>query len=184
MRINLKHWPAKLRLPKYNMQKLQLTLWTSRPRWPVKDFLILAFGILLALGVGVNYALNAHDLSKLQAILKRQLSMQTSARVADPAETQALQQLSAQWAFPWGSLFGALENAKTENVILLALTPDTTTKTVVIEAQTEDVYAMLNYVTSLKKQDKLRNVNLSRHEQEQDSVNQPVKFSVSAEWVE
>jgi len=182
--MNLKHWPAKFWLPKYNVQKLQLTLWTLRPRWLAKDYMVLVFGILLASGVSVNYALKAHDLSKLQAVLERQLSRQTSTRVVDPAETQALQQLSVQWAFPWGSLFSALESAKTENVILLALTPDTASKTVLIEAQTEDVYAMLNYVTALKKQAKLRNVSLSRHEQQQDSVTQPVKFSVSAEWVE
>lgn len=169
---------------KRSPHKLHLEMWTSRSRWSVRDYMLLALGAIVLLAVAADYMVKAHRLAKLEAVSGHQMTMRSVSDMAKPEEVQAVQQLIERLSFTWSSLFNALESAKSDGVVLLSLEPDAARHAVTIVAQAADVYGMLQYMHALKQQPRLREVTLVEHEMQQDVVDQPTKFTVTAVWVE
>lgn len=89
-----------------------------------------------------------------------------------------------QIALPWDRLFHAVEGAAVDRVTLLGITPDAKTGTVQVTAETADSEAMFDYVKRLKQQPELTNVYLLQHQREQHSATRPLRFVVTASWLE
>jgi hypothetical protein len=89
-----------------------------------------------------------------------------------------------QIALPWDRLFHAVEGAAVGRVTLLGIAPDAKTGTVQVIAETADSEAMFDYVKRLKQQPELANVYLLQHQREQHSATRPLRFVVTASWLE
>lgn len=119
------------------------------------------------------------------------------ARVAEPAapsrplvipEVSAAELAAARDALlsigmPWDGVFGALEEAATRDVALLAVNPDPRKGELRLTAEARNLSAMLAYHQRLEQAPALRNVALIDHEVVRDDPQQPVRFNITANWV-
>ena len=86
-----------------------------------------------------------------------------------------------QLTLPWEQLFLAVESAGSKQVALLALEPDMEKKLVKINGEARDLVVLLNYITSLEKQEVFGPVYLQSHQVQQDAE-RAVRFALLAEW--
>src|SRR4030095_14945457 len=119
--------------------------------------------------------LNKTSLAKVDRSVTRGKKV-SAEEVASAKDT--VQRLST----PWGNLFGALEQAATDQVALLAIEPDPKAGTVLISGDSKDYLAVLSYVLTLSHAPALDRVQLVRHEVKTDDPQKPVRFAVSAGW--
>ena len=99
-----------------------------------------------------------------------------------PEELAEVRATVERLGMPWGTLFGALEAAATDQVALLSIEPDPKAGTVLISGDSKDYLAALAYVLNLSRADALTRVQLVRHEAKPDDPQGPVSFTVSAAW--
>lgn len=90
----------------------------------------------------------------------------------------------AQMNVPWGHLFEAIESADEGNVALLQVQPDARGRTVVIGGAARTLGAVLVYMRRLDQTGRLKDVVLQSHEIKTREPSQPVRFQLSAKWVE
>lgn len=93
--------------------------------------------------------------------------------------SRALQRLSSHWT----ELFGALESARADGVALLAIEPDPGRNTVKLTAEAKSAENMLAYVERLQGAEMLANVTLASHQIKQGDPLKPLRFAVTASWV-
>ncbi|AYH41983.1 PilN domain-containing protein [Azoarcus sp. DN11] len=84
---------------------------------------------------------------------------------------------------PWQALFATLEGLASDDVALLALTPDARKHQLRITAEARDLGAMLDYHRKLEGTPALRDVALVSHEFAEQVPGRPVRFSLVASWV-
>lgn len=83
----------------------------------------------------------------------------------------------------WDSIFGAVSAAHREGVSLLSFAPEPDKGTVKISAETKNFAIMLDYVQRLEDQPALEAVYLQSHHMVNDHPQKPVRFVVTADWV-
>jgi Tfp pilus assembly protein PilN len=101
---------------------------------------------------------------------------------ASPQEVALARDTVQRLSLPWNELFGALESAASDRVVLAAIEPDPRTGTVKISGDSKDYLAALTYVLNLSRSESLDRVQLVRHEQKANDPAGPVSFAVSAAW--
>jgi Tfp pilus assembly protein PilN len=89
-----------------------------------------------------------------------------------------------QLALPWDRLFRAVESAASDRVALRGIAPDAKAGTVQISAETADPEAMFDYVRKLEQQSGLSQVYLLQHQRERRNTARPIRFLVSASWMQ
>jgi hypothetical protein len=85
---------------------------------------------------------------------------------------------------PWEELFKAVESSSGSNVQLLALEPDFDKKQVQITGEASSYKSLMKYMTELEQLDVFGTVYLQNHEVRQENPENPVKFSLLANWKE
>ncbi len=153
--------------------------------------------VLLALGVAAAFvAMSFHDELRSEADLleSRAAKLERRARGDAPIEVQIdesarleivrANEIIDQLALPWDRLFRAVEGAASERVVLRGIAPDAKAGTVQIDAETADIEAMFDYVRRLDRQDGLSNVYLLQHQRERRNAARPIRFLVSAVWMQ
>jgi hypothetical protein len=85
-------------------------------------------------------------------------------------------------AGPGEKLFVTLEAIQEPDVALLALTPDTKTRTLRIQAEARGFDAMLSYLRILEQSRAFTQVVLIEHEIQERDPERPLRFSLSASW--
>jgi hypothetical protein len=85
---------------------------------------------------------------------------------------------------PWEELFNAVESSSGSHVTLLALEPDFDKKQVKISGEANSYKTIMNYITKLQDHDVLGSVYLQNHDVKQDDPDNPVRFSIVANWRE
>jgi Tfp pilus assembly protein PilN len=162
------------------MQRLDIDFCTRRSSpWAAR--VLLALAAAFALDVAVSYQQLKAAVAHKQALIAKAVPAQGRQK-ADPEELAAARETLARLATPWGSLFGALEQASSEEVALLAIEPDPRAGTVTISGDGKDYLAALTYVLNLGRAESLSRVQLMRHEAKGQQGN--VAFAVSAAWKE
>ncbi|MET3106034.1 Tfp pilus assembly protein PilN [Oxalobacteraceae bacterium GrIS 2.11] len=83
---------------------------------------------------------------------------------------------------PWSDVFDAIEEATPANIALISIEPDI--KKQVIKGQAEALSSddMIAYIEKLKKAALFVNVELIKHEVNQQDPNKPLRFEFEAEW--
>jgi Tfp pilus assembly protein PilN len=89
-----------------------------------------------------------------------------------------------QIALPWDRLFRAVESAAGEKVALLGITPDQKSGTVEVAGEAADLGAMFDYVKRLQRQPSLARVYLLNQKLNDQDAQRPVRFTVTASWLE
>jgi hypothetical protein len=85
-------------------------------------------------------------------------------------------------AGPGERLFLTLEAIDAPDVALLALTPDTRSRTLRIEAEARGVDGMLSYLRVLEQSRAFTQVVLVEHEIQDNDPQRPLRFSLAAAW--
>lgn len=165
-------------LPKLDLELLQ----PDGARW-LGGRQILAAGILLAFAMAVYVIQTTRKISAIEAGMARTIyTPQHQVTPANDEEIIAVQESLDRLSLPWGALFTALEGVAAEEINLISIEPDVQTYSVEIIAEGPDIYEVLEYVRSLSKQPKLKDVFLTQYEIRLDTAKQPIRFNLVASW--
>jgi hypothetical protein len=173
------------------MRALDLDYHAARRRSSGAGWLLLAIGLAFATDLGFSYRSLRESIDRQEARLagsarladgaKRAAALARPASAAEIAQArEAIQRLST----PWDDLFRALESAASVNVALLAIEPDSKSRTVRITGEGRRYADALDYVSALSRVGTLSRVYLVKHEIRRNDPQRPVVFSVSASWQE
>jgi hypothetical protein len=148
--------------------------------WASRVLLLVAAAISLDAGLAYRDARgiierNREALARAPAAPASHASKEEVALARDTVERLAM---------PWGSLFGAIESASSEQIAVLGVEPDPKAGKVLISGEGKDYLAALTYVLNLSRSPALTGVQLVRHETKSDDPQRPVAFAVSAKWKE
>ena len=161
------------------MQEIKLDFSRGRraPRWIAPALLALAVSFVG--DVGYSFAKSLREIAvNEKKLAKVEPRNYRAPRKVAPEEVMAARETMQRLATPWDKLFGALEQASSDQVALLSIEPDAKAGKVTISGDSKDYLAALTYVLNLGRADSLSHVELARHEVKQNAV----AFSVSASW--
>ena len=99
-------------------------------------------------------------------------------------EIRHANQVIDQITLPWDRLFRAVESVANGRVALLGITPDQAGGTVALSAEAADIEAMFEYVKGLQRAPSLARVYLLNHQVNARDPQRPVRFTVTASWME
>jgi Tfp pilus assembly protein PilN len=163
------------------MQRLALDFSQSRRGSPWLGRLMLGVAALVLVDAGISYQSARQALKENEARLAKR-APQGAGRKASAEEVALARETVQRLALPWDELFGALESAASDRVVLASIEPDAKAGTVKISGDGKDYLAALSYVSNLSRSDSLYRVELVRHEQKANDPRGPVSFAVSAAW--
>jgi hypothetical protein len=102
----------------------------------------------------------------------------TALRPQVEAAAKAIDQL----AIPWGELYRGLEASLDETVSLLAVLPNTEKGEIRLNGEAKDFAALRGYLKRLSDAGMLTEVRLLRQEVKHNDPQQPIVFSIAANW--
>lgn len=132
------------------------------------------------LSASTSYKNSEEALSVARHKDNRDTSMPELSESRVAAINSAIQQLN----LPWPELFSMFERNQSKTVVLLALEPDVTTKTLKIQAEAKTPEDMVDFVDTLEGENIFTSVSLIRHEINEPDPNKPYRFTVEAQWTE
>lgn len=156
---------------------------------PLGIALLLA-GLALAALVMADYSGVADEVQDRRSELARLQRTPTGAQAArQPGDEAAVQEAEQAAAAvdqdikrPWEALFSAIEAARSDDVALLALSPDPSRGVVRISGEARSREAILTYMESLGEGKVLGNVVLVEDQLQQQDPEKPFRFMLSADW--
>lgn len=173
------------------MSKLDLDFMRMRPASPWLRWALFAIALAFAADFGISFysvrhriAQNEENLAELKRGADGAANAALAMRAPSPEEIRVARDTVQRLAMPWDSLFRALESTASDKVALLAIDPEAKSGTVVISGEATDYGAALDYVARLGRSGALDRPHLVRHEIARDEAQNPVKFSISANWSE
>jgi len=97
-------------------------------------------------------------------------------------ENQSAHDVASLLLLPWRDLFAALEIAASDDVTLLSIEPDHRKQQVRITAEAKDFKAIVDYMKRLGEAPQLEMVHLEHYQQQEDSTEHGLRFSLLASW--
>ncbi len=175
------------------MRKVNLN-YVAPPARPWMGWALLVFALLITGWVVADFVRTRNQLTDTELALARlerntaRTQSDTSPSTIDRTQVeQAIRSASAlvrSLRVPWEELFTAIENAQHESVAVLSIEPDVTSSTVRIVAEAKDEEAMVEYADLMQFAPGLTDVMLSNHQVQQQNPNKPVKFTLTANWIQ
>jgi hypothetical protein len=173
------------------LKALELDFRRQGPASPWGGWVLLALAALFAGDLGHSYHAARQAVAATEARLAQQARARGAAapaaasrRAVTPEELALARETIQRLQMPWDPLFGALEAAASDKILLTAVEPDTKSGTVLISGEANSYPAALDYVVQLREGGTLRSAHLVRHEQRPNDARRPVGFAVSASWSE
>lgn len=175
-----------------DMQRLELDFHrrAAQARWLRVG--LLAVGLVIAGAAVLGFqalskeaALWESKLDDLTQLARRKtVSLGVGARDSKvpPEEIKRANVVLEQMTLPWGVLFSELEATADNDLALLAIQPDVTSRQVRITGVATSLAAVTAFVTRLEAQPHLVGVYLVEHALSAASPRRPVTFSVVASW--
>jgi hypothetical protein len=163
------------KLGKMSVHRLDLDF-VARRRSPWAGRVLLAVAVAVTGDVAFSFYQAQTSFVANKAALGK--TKRVSTKKVSPEEVASARETVQRLSTPWGNLFGALEQAATDQVALLAIEPDPKAGTVLIQGDSKDYLAALSYVLNLSKVPTLSQVQLVRHEAKGNAVS----FAISAAW--
>jgi Tfp pilus assembly protein PilN len=150
---------------------------------------LLAVAALIAAKQADLYVSAKHEAVQLEARVSRLESRADQPKAAALPEStireiRRANDVIEQIALPWDRLFGAVEASAGEKVALLGITPDQKSGTVEVTGEAADLNAMFDYVKRLQRQPSLARVYLLNQKLNDQDAQRPVRFTVTASWME
>lgn len=151
--------------------------------WP--GLLILSVGLA---AIGTLAALNQRltdEVTTLETSARRAslaLHTRSSPSPLSPAELAHMQNVARQLNLPWDRFFDGIEQAASEDVVLLDVHPDIGKGTVRIGGEARNLYAALRCVEALNTGEVFKDAQLVEHEVNQQNPQAPIRFALLARW--
>lgn len=171
------------------MRGLGLDFAQPRPRAPWWAWLLLLAGVVAAVWGGMAYrqaeqAAGAarSEWAALQSVTRGAPKVRRDpSRDADAANRAAARQVLER---PWGDFLTALQQARPDDIALLALEADARRGQFSLTAEAPDYPAMIAYYGTLRDTAGLREVVLAQHGYREDGQARPVRFVLRGRWAE
>jgi Tfp pilus assembly protein PilN len=96
-----------------------------------------------------------------------------------PAQRTAWTQMARQLNTPWSALLDALEASLPDEVALVAIEPDASQGTVRLQVEAKSLDTLLAYARELRSIPLFANVDLVKHETNEQDVNRPVRLGLN-----
>ena len=152
---------------------------------------LLAIAAVATVKLADMYAESQREVKQIEARIarleRRANGINSDApRLADATiqEIRHANQVIDQITLPWDRLFRAVESVANGRVALLGISPDQRRGTVELSAEAADVEAMFDYVKRLQRAPSLARVYLLNHQVNARDPQRPVRFTVTASWIE
>ena len=100
------------------------------------------------------------------------------------AEVKQANHVLRMLGLSWDSVFAAVAAAHREGIALLAFAPEPEKGIVKINAEAKNFSVMLDYVQRLEAQPALESVYLQSHNMQNDNPQKPVRFVITADWLD
>lgn len=180
------------------MPRLRLKFPDRGQSVPHIDFSILLIGLLVFAGVllqfrqvteEVNHWTNRVERLEKQQQQKAAPRTRSSPRIKEFSQeirkeiTQANAILD-QINLPWETLFDAIEHAATEEIALLSLQPNVTSRTLRLSGEAKSMAELLDFVEALERELVFENVHLLNYKVKQDNPHRPIIFLLTAAWMQ
>jgi hypothetical protein len=99
-------------------------------------------------------------------------------------EVKKAREVVLQLKTPWNELFASVESVQAPNVALLGIESDVEKQRVKINAEAKNLGAMLDYLRELEGRPTFADVYLQSHQTQQQDPQHPVRFVLTAAWLE
>lgn len=99
------------------------------------------------------------------------------------AELKLANRVIERLSMPWDALFREIELSVDEQITLLNVEPDTEKKEIRIIAEAKSLTAMLDYMKRMRTIALFKDAHLLNHQIQQQDPQRPVRFLISANWV-
>ena len=99
-------------------------------------------------------------------------------------EVRQANQILRMMGLRWDSIFSAVADSHRDGVALLALAPEPEKRVVKISAEAKNFAVMLDYVKRLEAQPALGEVYLQSHTMQNNDPQRPVRFVITADWLD
>lgn len=165
------------------MQKLDIDFQRPASRVPSAGMALLALAVLAGLALLLTQRDLNNQLAAMDAVQGRTATGEKSG-AANQKKSEgdlALQAAFNQLTLPWGEVFAAVEEAASDQVLLLALEGDGRNRVIKITAQAPHAEAMLAYLERLKGNGKLSGWRLLSHREGDDGA---LHFVIQADLAE
>ena len=151
--------------------------------------------LLAAAAIAAFVLVSAHDdLQRERARLEQERSaleraargLAATAVAIDPKTLQGIETANGiidRLALPWDRLFGAVEAAAIDSVVLTGIAPDARAGSVQISADAASENAMIDYLRRLEQQAAFSDVYMLNHQREPRNGARPYRFTVTAIWL-
>lgn len=164
----------------------------SFSRFSPMSILLCLLGVFVAIAaynhfqyLEAEYTRVAQHLNNDEADIKAQIAKNKLAKENfSEAELKKIRATVADLSTPWDDLLASLEGLDMQGVGLLSLEPNKNKKQVMLTGEAKNIESMLNYVESVSTLPMLSKVYLQNHMIELDAPNQPVSFTIAADWNE
>ena len=174
------------------LPRLDLELCATRPTAKWAAWGLMAIAVAFSVDLGFSYQSIRQESAAAETRLARSeraregagASRRRTGALPTPEEIRQGRETYLQLTTPWGELFGTLEAAAPDNVLLLAIEPDPRAGTVMVTGSGKDYAAVLDYVAKLQRETLFTRVHLVRHEIRPDDPQRAAAFSVAASWKE
>ena len=150
-------------------------------------------GLLLCLNEAVVCLQQTDQLTKLFITQQKTGGKLRASKVGKPtqqhssiseSQAMAVNTAIAQLNVPWNDVFDAVEQATPGTIALLSLEPDAHRHILKGNAEAQNSDAMVGYIEQLSKQDIFSHIVITRHEINQQTPSQPLRFQFEAAWKE
>lgn len=171
-----------------------LTLdYRQRPRAGWAGIALLAAGVAAALLLDGEYrrmldaqAQAESHLRQFAAAERRKLVVAAEAVDARNVdlEVKRAYRLLHELSTPWGEMFASVESVDMRQVGLLSVETDMERRIIKIDAEAKSIGAMLRYLRALEARPTLAHVYLQSHQVQLQDAQRPVRFVVTARWLD
>lgn len=179
------------------MSRLKLKFPYHEQSIPQVDFAVLLIGLLILAGVllqfryiteEVNYWNNRVERLEKQQQQKAAPRTRSSARIREFSQEIRKEIAQAngildQINLPWETLFDSIESAATEQIALLSLQPNVSSRTLRISGEAKNMSELLDFVEALEREAVFENVHLLNYKVKQDNPHRPIVFLLTAAWI-
>ncbi|PXW88943.1 fimbrial assembly protein PilN [Nitrosomonas sp. Nm84] len=179
------------------MSRLKLKFPYHEQSIPQVDFAVLLIGLLILAGVllqfryiteEVNYWNNRVERLEKQQQQKAAPRTRSTARIREFSQEIRKEIAQAngildQINLPWETLFDSIESAATEQIALLSLQPNVSSRILRISGEAKNMSELLDFVEALEREVVFENVHLLNYKIKQDNPHRPIVFLLTAAWI-
>ncbi len=179
------------------MHRLKLKFPYQEQSIPYVDFSILLIGILVLAGVLLQFRYLTEEVnywSSRVERLEKQQQQKTAPRTRATTRVKEFSQeirkeiaqantILDQINLPWETLFDSIESAATEQIALLSLQPNVSSRTLRISGEAKNMAELLDFVEALEREHVFENVHLLNYKIKQDNPHRPIIFLLTAAWI-